>query len=156
MKVSITHNRCNMIIAESDGTDKLRNKLMSLSRCPVMCLEQAESKKGVPEPQIFLQEQTLGDTVRMLMVWSLFPEGTIVAGVILVRGHIVLTMLKVLPVGIDLCPSAELVARPMDDGMGRGKRTKKTLGNPSPSRIHSANLASSWFSSRDPAHRSWA
>ncbi|GKB99611.1 hypothetical protein Tco_0985748 [Tanacetum coccineum] len=70
----------------------------------------------------------LGDTVRMLMVLSLFPEGTIVAGVILVRGHIVPTMLKVLPVGIDLCPSAELIVRPIDDRMGRGKRTKKTLG----------------------------
>ncbi|GKA98035.1 hypothetical protein Tco_0825929 [Tanacetum coccineum] len=42
----------------------------------------------------------LGATAGMLMVWRLFLEGIIVAGVILVREHVVPTMLKVLPVGI--------------------------------------------------------
>ncbi|GJU28766.1 hypothetical protein Tco_1167387 [Tanacetum coccineum] len=41
----------------------------------------------------------------MLMVWSLFPECTIVAGLSLVRGHFVPTKLKVIPVGIHLCPT---------------------------------------------------
>ncbi|GJY70671.1 putative reverse transcriptase domain-containing protein [Tanacetum coccineum] len=55
--------------------------------------------------EYLILDSTLGATIRMLMVWSLFPKVTIVAGVILVRGHVVPTMLKVLPFGINLCPT---------------------------------------------------
>nr|GEW96568.1 hypothetical protein [Tanacetum cinerariifolium] len=48
---------------------------------------------------------SLSAIVGMLMVWNLFLEGTIVARVILERGRVVPTMVKVLPVGIYLCPT---------------------------------------------------
>ncbi|GJW82602.1 hypothetical protein Tco_0146577 [Tanacetum coccineum] len=45
-----------------------------------------------------------GATAGILMVWSLFPEGIIVAEVVLAMGHIDLSILNILPVGFQLCP----------------------------------------------------
>ncbi|GKF01183.1 hypothetical protein Tco_0028106 [Tanacetum coccineum] len=82
---------------------------MSLSHCPVMYWNNQIRFQAVSTPREFLALEylilvsALGAIAGMLMVWSLFPEGIIVEGVILVRGHFIPTMLKVLPIGIHLC-----------------------------------------------------
>ncbi|GJS15536.1 putative reverse transcriptase domain-containing protein [Tanacetum coccineum] len=54
-----------------------------------------------------------GATTRILMVWYLFPEGTIVVGVFLVSGQVVPSILNVLIVGIHLCLTVKLCEAPI-------------------------------------------
>nr|GEX07367.1 hypothetical protein [Tanacetum cinerariifolium] len=69
------------------------------------------SYQGILVLEYLILVSVLGATAGMLMVWSLFSEGTIVVGVILVRGHVVPTMLKV-PIGIHLCPTMIVMENP--------------------------------------------